>query len=196
MTLFSRLYDHLMTPLEAASFRKMRRQIAGDAEGRVLEIGSGTGLNFPYYRLAASVDAIEPDAAMGRQSFDRIRRARLPVRLHAAGAEALPFPDDRFDTVIATLVFCTIPDPARALQEVRRVAKPGARFVLFEHVRMSNRPMAALQTALTPAWSKIADGCRLDRDTAGLVRSAGFSIRRMDSYAGGLFVKIECVNPG
>ncbi|MET3576400.1 methyltransferase domain-containing protein [Bhargavaea ullalensis] len=195
MSVFSRTYDQLMSPLEAVSFRKVRREIAQDATGRVLEIGAGTGLNFPFYAKAKSVDAVEPDPEMGRQSFARIREASVPIRLFAAGAEALPFPDGRFDTVIATLVFCTIPEPERALREIRRVAKPGARFVLFEHVRMPSRPLAALQKKLTPAWSKIADGCRLDRDTAQLVREAGISVRRLDSFAGGLFIRMECIIP-
>jgi len=96
------------------------------------------------------------------------------VRRVAARAEALPYPDASFDTVVATLVLCTVGDPHASLREVRRVLKPGGLLLVFEHVRLENPLLAGLQAALTPAWKHLAGGCHLDRDTLRLVREAGF----------------------
>src|SRR5687768_3750071 len=110
-TWFSRYYDTAMLPIELLGFRRTRREIVGDAAGWVLEVGAGTGLNLPHYRQARQVVATDPDAAMLRRARRRAAGAHVPVELLVADAQALPFPDDRFDTVVATCVFCTVPDP-------------------------------------------------------------------------------------
>ncbi|UJF25705.1 class I SAM-dependent methyltransferase [Planococcus sp. 107-1] len=106
---------------------QLRAAIGGNAYGHVLEIGSGTGANFPFYKNALSVDAIEPDERRVSRSRKQVKMAKAPIHLHVAKAEQLPFNENVFDTVVATLVFCTIPDPQKALEEIQRVAKPGAR---------------------------------------------------------------------
>lgn len=174
-TLFAAAYDRLMAPLERGRFRAIRTALLAHAAGRVLEIGAGTGINFPLYPAAVTqVEALEPDPAMSARADRRLSSARVPVRRVAARAEALPYPDASFDTVVATLVLCTVGDPHASLREVRRVLKPGGLLLVFEHVRLENPLLAGLQAALTPAWKHLAGGCHLDRDTLRLVREAGF----------------------
>lgn len=189
------VYDVAMKPLEKTRFEKIRAGLVRKAQGRVLEIGFGTGANFRYYRNVEQVDAIEPNPAMGKQAVKRIKKIRIPIRLYQAKAEQLPFADNSFDSVVATLVFCTIPEPVRALQEIQRVSKPGGKLLLFEHVKMDQKMMGKTQEALTPIWKKLCDGCHLDRDTLGLVKKSGWDIEKVTSHYGGLFLTIECRNP-
>jgi SAM-dependent methyltransferase len=110
------------------------------------------------------------------------------------GAEALPFGDNTFDTVIATLVFCTIPNPAKALEEIRRVSKPGANLVFFEHVRMEQPSLGELQDILNPFWENFGDGCQLNRDTLGTIRQAGIEVVHVESLYKKLFLSIKGLN--
>ncbi len=173
---YAALFDAFLWPLERLFFARMRRELLAAARGRVLEIGAGTGANLSYYSPDIRLVFSEPDAAM-------LRRARLdatPAVL--ASAEQLAFADRVFDTVVSTLVLCTVADPARALAEIRRVLKPGGSLLLLEHVRSSDAATARLQSRLTPAWGKLIRGCHLDRDTLATVTAAGFrteSVRRL-----------------
>lgn len=191
---FPHIYDVAMKPLEKMRFEKIRGGLVQKAQGKVLEIGFGTGANFRYYGNVERVDAIEPNPAMGKQAVKRIKKARTPITTYRAKAEELPFADNSFDTVVATLVFCTIPDPERALQEIRRVSRPGAKILMFEHVKMDQKIFGKTQEALTPIWKKICDGCHLDRDTLLLVKQSGLDIQKVTSFYGGLFLTIESRN--
>lgn len=192
---FPYLYDVAMKPLEKLRFEKIRSNLVEKASGHVLEIGFGTGANFRYYTNVKQVDAIEPNPEMSKQATNRINQARAAICIYQAKAEQLPFEENRFDSVVATLVFCTIPEPERALQEIIRTSKPGARILLFEHVKMDRNLMAKTQQALTPMWKKVCDGCHLDRDTLMLVEQSGLEVQNVTSYYGGLFLTIECQNP-
>lgn len=191
---FPKLYDVAMKPLEKTRFERIRAGLIRKANGRVLEIGFGTGANFRYYRNVERVDAIEPNPAMGKQAIKWIKKTRTPIYAYQAKAEELPFADNSFDTVVGTLVFCTIPEPQRALKEIQRVSKPGAKLLLFEHVKMDQKMLGKTQEALTPLWKKVCDGCHLNRDTLELVKRSGFHIEKVTSYYGGLFLTIECRN--
>ncbi|UOQ94010.1 class I SAM-dependent methyltransferase [Halobacillus shinanisalinarum] len=191
---FSRIYDIAMTPLEQAMFKKVRKTLVNEATGRVLEIGSGTGVNFPHYKKAARVDAIEPNPLMRKQSLKRIKQSQVRIQTYSVQAEKLPFDDNTFDSVVATLVFCTIPDPVQAIKEIQRVSKPEASLFLFEHVRMDHPLLGRMQDGLTPIWLRMCDGCHLNRDTLGLLKSMNVSISRVDSLYRGLFLAIECSN--
>ncbi|MDN3437814.1 class I SAM-dependent methyltransferase [Planococcus sp. APC 3900] len=189
--LFPHLYDTAMQPLEKMRFEKIRSGLVRKAEGRVLEIGFGTGANFRYYRNVERVDAIEPNPAMSRQAIKRIKKAQIPIATYQTTAENLPFADNSFDTVMATLVFCTIPNPEQALREIQRVSKPGAKILMFEHVIMDQKIFGKTQVALTPLWKKLCDGCHLDRDTLWLVANSGLKVDKVTSYYKGLFLTIE-----
>lgn len=195
-SLFSRLYDPATEPAERLGLRERRREDLWGLRGRVLELGIGTGRNLPLY--PSGVDhllGIDPDETMLRQAEGQTSEAPFPVELIPALAEELPFEDGSFDAVVSTLVFCTIPDPVRALGEVRRTLKEGGEFRLLEHVRMQQRPFGWLQERATPLWKHLAGGCHLDRDTLTRIREAGFEVERVDRHLEGLALSIFAKNP-
>jgi len=173
---FAATYDLVTRWGEARVLSRYRPVVAGQAVGRVLEIGAGTGANFPYYGRVDQLVAVEPDPYMLRRARRRAERLGLAVDLRQAAAEALPFADASFDTVVATLVFCTVGDPARALAEVRRVLKPGGTFRFIEHVRADAPALAWLQDRLTPVWQRLGAGCHPNRQTLEAIEGAGFEI--------------------
>jgi ubiquinone/menaquinone biosynthesis C-methylase UbiE len=162
--------DLIMWPL-----LPLRRKVVPAAAGRVVEIGVGTGANFPYYAEVESVAGVEPDPHMLARARARAKEVGLPIDLHEAGAEALPFPDASFDTALVTWVLCTIPDAEAALREVVRVLRPGGRMLFVEHVRSRFTVSGALQDAFTPLWKIVGGGCHLNRDSLELIRSVGFA---------------------
>jgi ubiquinone/menaquinone biosynthesis C-methylase UbiE len=147
--------------------------------GEVLEIGVGTGLNLTLYQSARRVIALDPDPRMLQKAPQRARQAPVPTDLLLADGQRLPFNDDSFDSVVATLVFCTIPDPTAGMEEVRRVLRPGGRFLLVEHVLSPSPFLARIQRWLDPWWTKVAGGCHLDRETFRTVQQSGFDVRRV-----------------
>src|SRR5512146_838915 len=133
--LFASIYDRFTAGAEQAGLRAHRERLLSGARGRVLEIGAGTGANLPFYRTAESVTVAEPEAAMARRLARRIREQPRAIEMLHAPADRLPVPDAQFDTVVSTLVLCTVPDQAAALRELRRVLKPGGTLLFLEHVR-------------------------------------------------------------
>ncbi|TWT25885.1 class I SAM-dependent methyltransferase [Planomicrobium sp. CPCC 101110] len=190
--LFPHIYDRAMAPLEHKRFKKIRAALISNATGKVLEIGSGTGANFPHYRFVDQVDAIEPDPVMMRQSEKRQKAAKVPIQTYLAKAEKLPFEDGTFDSVVGTLVFCTIPEPKKALQEIRRVSKSGGKLLLFEHVRLEHKSLGKAQDLFTPIWKNMCDGCHLNRETLQLLEQSGIEIKKVEKHFNGLFLTIEC----
>jgi ubiquinone/menaquinone biosynthesis C-methylase UbiE len=180
--------------VEKGEFKRIRKELISKASGNVLELGSGTGINFPLYNVAEKVTAIEPSPHMIVLSKLKQNLSSIPIELVQASAEHLPFTDNTFDTVVATLVFCTIPNPEKAILEMKRVCKPDGKILMFEHVKMENRFLSTLQEMLTPAWKKICDGCCLNRKTMELITANGISIEKVRKYYGDLFVFVESVN--
>ena len=158
-----------------------RRRLLTGACGAVLEIGGGTGANLAHYRDVDRVTIAEPDPFMRSRIRPKLQDARVPVEVSAAGAEALPFPDGSFDTVVSTLVLCSVPDQAAALDEVRRVLRPGGRLLFIEHVRAAG-PMARWQDRLEPLWRRLFGGCHPNRDTVAAIEEAGFEIETFESF--------------
>jgi len=189
------LYDPILAPLDFLGVRRWRQWTVSAARGRTLEIGVGTGLNFPHYRAVHSIAAIDPDGASLARALQRRNGLSESISLYQACAEDLPFADASFDAVVGTLTFCSIGDPERALRKVRRVLKPGGALRLVEHVRVENRLIACAQDALTPLWKEMAGNCHLNRDTARLVESAGFRVCAVRRLIGSLFIGIDAVNP-
>jgi ubiquinone/menaquinone biosynthesis C-methylase UbiE len=178
----SRLLDRLSTfthdLILDRRFDPIRADVVGDASGRVLEIGAGTGLNFRFYRSGVDVTAIEPARALRTEAERRV--ASLPsdatVRVVDARAEALPFDAGSFDTVVITFVLCSVEEVARALGEVRRVLRPGGTLRLAEHVEAKRWTTARAQHLVQPIWSNVFGGCSLVRSTANDVDRAGFDV--------------------
>ena len=156
----------------------LRRELVEQAHGLVLEIGAGNGLNFPLYlpEKVERVEAIEPDTTMSKFARNRLPLARVPLTLTSATAEKLPFANHVFDCVVATLVFCSVSDPIRSLQEISRVLKPGGTLLLLEHVRAQGRFVAFLQDLVMPLTTRIAGNCHWNRDTGEAVTQAGFQV--------------------
>ncbi|MBI4312335.1 MAG: class I SAM-dependent methyltransferase [Chloroflexi bacterium] len=195
--IFATLYEPLSWVGEVAGMRRARQRLLAHAHGRMLELGAGTGANFPYYPGGvAQVVATEPDRHMRARAVKKALAAARPLLVQDADAQRLPFPDAAFDTVVGTLVFCTIPDPARALQEAQRVLKPGGQLLLLEHVRGPDPVRGAIQDALTPLWKRLAGGCHPNRDTLAAVKKAGFSVDTVHRHAGPLtFLSIVARRP-
>lgn len=192
--LFNTYYDKLMRPLEKRVLHPIRKQLVGQAEGIVLEVGSGTGVNFQYYRHVDKVMAIEPDEGMLQQSLTRINQYASPIEIIRTGAECLPFPDDTFDSIVCTLVFCTIPDPLTAWREIKRVCKPGGSLFLLEHVRINHSLWGVLQDWLTPGWKRCFGGCCLNRNTVDDMQLAGFRIEEIKWKYRGLVLVARAIN--
>ncbi len=188
------LYDLAMKPFEKRKFRKIREALLQKATGRVLEIGAGTGVNFPLYQHVEKVDAIEPNPDMIQQANEKKTSSSVPICIHQQSAENLDFPDNTFDSVVATLVFCSIPDPEKALLEIKRVSKPNATVLFFEHVKMEQRGLALAQDILNPTWKRLFGGCHLNRDTLQIIQDSGLQIKNVTSHYKGLFLAIESEN--
>ena len=170
-----------------------RRNLVQDLAGGVLEIGVGEGENLPYYRRAERVWAIEPDPARAAAAERAGLRATVPVLVRTAPAEALPFDDDVFDHVVSSLVFCSVSEPQQALTEIGRVLKPGGTLHMVEHIRPAQRWLAGIFSAVTPAWSRIAHNCHLDRPTVELLRGAGWQVEVLRTRF--VFVKLRATQP-
>jgi SAM-dependent methyltransferase len=174
---FALLYDPFVWVAERAGLRAHRRQLLGRARGCTLEIGSGTGLNLPHY--PDDLDELvlaEPDTAMRARLEKRLNRGGRPTRLIDAPAERLPFPDGSVDTVVSTLVLCTVDAPDAALREIARVLRPDGQLLFLEHVRSESPTLARWQDRLATPWRRFARGCRCNRATAELIVTCGLKL--------------------
>ncbi len=187
--LFAAAYDWLIGPIERLWLARRRAALVGPATGRVLEVGVGTGLTLPHYRRAAEVVGVDPNPAMLERARARAAEAAVPVALGAARAEALPFEAGRFDTVVVSLVLCSVEDSRAAARELRRVLKPGGELRLLEHVRAPGPRLARLQDLVTPLWRRMFGNCHLNRDTVRVLEAAGFEIGRVRRRLGGVVVE-------
>lgn len=166
------LYDAICAIYERLGLGRWRRWLVGGASGRVLDVGCGTGRNLALLPRGAVAVGLDP-------SWDAVQRARRrapQVPLVLGRAEALPFRDAAFDTVLSGLVFCTVPDARRGLDEVRRVLAPHGQLRMLEHVRSTRPWKARFQDRVQPIWTRLAGGCHPNRDTERAVESSGFRI--------------------
>lgn len=180
--MFSALYDRAFEASEEAGLREMRRELLAQARGRVLELGAGTGLNlelYPHEGLDRLV-LTEPDPHMFKQLRKRAEENCPGADLIEAGAEDLPFEDGSFDTVVVTLVLCTVPDQPAALREISRVLAPQGQLLFLEHVRASEPGLAKWQDRLERPWHFIGDGCHCNRDTVAGITAAGFELGEVE----------------
>jgi ubiquinone/menaquinone biosynthesis C-methylase UbiE len=164
------VYDPILGLGERRGMGRRRARLLAGATGRVVEIGTGTGLNLPHY--GNGIDELiltEPDEAMARRADSKLRGSGRSGDVLRAGAEALPLEDDSVDTVVSTLVLCTVPDPEAALAEAARVLRPGGRLLFCEHVRSESEGLARWQDRLYGPWKAFADGCRCNQRTLEMI---------------------------
>jgi ubiquinone/menaquinone biosynthesis C-methylase UbiE len=171
----ARFYDLMEAPMDWMGGTERRRRVLSRATGEVLEIGVGTGINFEHYPAEVRLHGIDISAQMLRRARDRAERVGQSVTLEMADVEALPYADASFDTVTATCVFCSVGDPVRGLEEVRRVVRPQGRVLLMEHVRPENPILGKLFDLLTPLTRRLM-GPEINRRTEENVKVAGLEI--------------------
>jgi ubiquinone/menaquinone biosynthesis C-methylase UbiE len=175
------IYDRMCAAQERAFLADLRRKIVGRAIGRVVEVGAGTGLNFSHYQSDAvgQLVAVEPDSHMRRRAVPRAAEVRFPLEFIEAPAERLPFDTGFADTVVATLVLCSVDDPEQAARELHRVLKPAGTFLFIEHVRSDDGWRASLQDWITPWWKHLAGNCHANRASLAVLRTAGFDVQEL-----------------
>lgn len=167
-------YDLLTAPLEGSTLRAVRRRLLAGAQGRVLEVGAGTGANLRWYPPEVDhVDLCEPNRHMRRRLERRVAGRAWPftVAVHDATAEG-PFPAAGYEVIVSTLVLCTVPDPAAAAAALRAALADGGTLRFFEHVHAGGL-LGRVQSAVAPLWARLAGGCRLDRPATAALRAAG-----------------------
>lgn len=184
----SSVYDVGILPLEWLILRRLRQRTFPALSGDVLELGVGTGVNLPLYGPEARVTGCDASGEM--LAWAARRCTGVCVGLTRADIQRLPFADDSFDAVAASLVFCSVTDPVQGLAEVQRVLRPGGRLVLLEHTRGSGVG-AWLTDTLHPLWHTWARECHLNRETARTVAEVGFRVKRVEEHALGIVRVIE-----
>jgi ubiquinone/menaquinone biosynthesis C-methylase UbiE len=175
------LYEIICSLCEWSGLGAWRRWLVGGARGQVLDLGSGTGRNLPLLPAGTRAVALDPSL----DSLKRARRRAPAVPLVAGRAEALPFRDATFDTVLSGLVFCSVGEPRRGLAEVERVLRPDGQLRMLEHVRSVVRWRARLQDLIQPVWTRVSGGCHPNRDTEATVERGGFRIESEGRMAKG-----------
>ena len=174
----NRVVPHLVNwAMRNRELQPFRQRVVSAAEGRVLEIGIGSGVNLPLYpQKVTEVLGLEPSERLIRMSRNVVVRPGLNLQLIEGSAEAIPLHRNTLDTVVTTWTLCTIPDALGALQEVHRVLKPGGQLLFVEHGLAREDKIRRWQNRLTPIWRRIAGGCRLNRPIRDLIEKAGFQI--------------------
>ena len=178
----SRLFDWSFSQMDP-----LRKETVERAQGEVLEIGFGTGRNLCHYGSSvSSVTALDPVSYEELHKIEeRIAAATFPVERCILSADAeLPFDAARFDSLVTTWTLCTIPDVDRALAEMKRVLKPGGRYLFVEHGRADSPGTARWQDRLNPYWARLSDGCNMNRRIDQIIEGAGFELTELERFRG------------
>jgi ubiquinone/menaquinone biosynthesis C-methylase UbiE len=199
--IFPRLMEWVMAGDE---FHRLRTELLGQVHGEVLELGIGTGLNLPHYpKTVTQLHAIDPANPLPKIVTKRSTSQSFPIRIQHVTAESLPYDDRSFDFAVSTWTLCTIPDPVKALREVRRVLKPDGVFLFLEHGRSEDERVVAWQNRLNPIQNIIGCGCNLNRRIDQLIAQAGLKIMALDRFhmqsvprLGGTMYKGKATRPG
>lgn len=178
--IFARVYDPIMQKMEERVLSRHRRRLLGGLSGDVLEVGSGTGINFGFYPSECKVIASEPSAQMLRFAEERVRsenvKADITLVQTGVGSPELDkmIPETSLDAIVCTLVLCTIPDPVAAIRSFKRWLKPDGKLIVLEHVHAHTQPRRKVHELINPTWKVLAEGCHLTRDTPKLLQEEGF----------------------
>lgn len=191
-----RFFDLFMLPLERSGLTAVRKQLIAQASGRVLEIGAGTGANLPFYRYdlieELTISDIELSHAVQNFPFPS------PERIHylASDVEEIPIDSNSIDCVVFTLVFCSVSNPQKGLEEIYRVLKPGGKVLFVEHVLPEeHKSLKWIFNFINPGWRRIANGCNVNRETLDTIREAGFQIKQSQSFFRSAFISGVGVRP-
>lgn len=185
----ARGYDRGEAATEWLLGRRLRRRILDSASGDVLEVGVGTGASLGHYPPGCRVTGVDLSAAMLAAAREKAALLGLPVTLHQGDAQRLPFGDGSFDTCVSQLTLCTVPDPAAALRELRRVCRPDGSILLLEHTTSTNPVLACACRLYAPLQAR-ALGCHLNRPILELTEQAGLRVRRVERHVRGIVLLI------
>jgi SAM-dependent methyltransferase len=178
---FAALYDRGLKATEDAGLREVRRQVLAGASGRTIDVGAGTGVNAGLFPVGVGELVLaEPDPHMFKRLRTKLAESGADASAIQASAESLPFADSSVDTVVFTLVLCTVPDPAAALAEASRVLRPGGKLLFVEHVRSGDPRLARWQDRLERPWRFLADGCHCNRDTVSLIEGSSLTLDQVE----------------
>lgn len=172
------IYDILMSPLEKYILNSIRKKLIPNTYGKVLEIGAGTGVNLKYYNTKKLSNLILLDKHINKNIFKKIS---FKLNIVQGTATEMPFADNTFDTIVETLVLCSVDNVALTLKEIKRVLKPSGSFIFVEHVLPESQPLCTLFKTLNPYWIHLAHGCNLTRKSHQSIEKAGFSIIELNS---------------
>ncbi|MBM7855885.1 ubiquinone/menaquinone biosynthesis C-methylase UbiE [Desulfohalotomaculum tongense] len=171
-----------------------RRKVLGMAKGKVLEVGVGTGKNLPLYPPECEVTGIDFSSEMLKRAMERVKKNNLKITLLEMDAQHMDFPDNTFDTVVATCVFCSVPDPIKGLKEVKRVCKPTGQIILLEHVRSENPVLGKIMDILNPITLAVI-GSNINRETVQNVSRAGLAIQEVKNLGSTKILKLIIASP-
>ncbi len=190
------VYDLMEGQVERSRYSAWRELLWSKVGGnRILEVGVGTGKNFPYYPAHTEITAIDFSEKMLSRAMMRAEKQKVKVKLQQMDVQNLEFADNTFDAVVATFVFCSVPDPVKGLIEIKRVCKPGGKVLLLEHVLSANRLLGVLMNLLNPLVVR-AMGPNINRKTVNNVADSGLTVEKVTDLAAGIFKLIEARKTG
>jgi SAM-dependent methyltransferase len=180
---FARTYLRISAESDRRGSLAHRTRLLAGLTGRVIEVGAGHGPNFAHYPPdVREVVAVEPEDRLRHLAVQAAASAPVPITVLAGHADDLPVGDDEFDAAVVSLVLCSVPEPANALAELRRVLRPGGQLRFYEHVRSHRRLLGRAEDLITPLWARGGAGCHPNRRTAEAIVAAGFVIEEIDRF--------------
>jgi ubiquinone/menaquinone biosynthesis C-methylase UbiE len=189
----SGVYDLFEQPMEMMALKRYRHDIMKDFQGKVLEVGVGTGKNIPFYPEGIDITAIDFSSKMLERAKMKAEKIDRRVDFRLMDAQSMEFPDDTFDFIITTCVFCSVPDPIKGLKEIRRVCKPDGRIIMLEHVRSDKKIIGVLMDLINPMIVNLY-GANINRRTVENIKAAGFTNIEEINLMGDIVKKIEIYN--
>ena len=189
----SKFYDIFEQPMEMMSLKKWRSEVVKDLKGKVLEVGVGTGKNIPYYPDNIEATAIDFSEKMLEKARKKAERFNKNINLIHMDAQNMDFPDNTFDRVFTTCVFCSVPDPIKGLKEIRRVCKPDGKIIMIEHVRSEKKVLGLIMDILNPLTVNLY-GANINRKTVENIKMAGFTEVEVTNLTGDIVKKIVIYN--